>query len=609
MSLRISELDFDQIKTNLKDFLRSQDEFNSYDFEASGLSVLLDILAYNTHYDAYMANQIHNEAFLDSAIKRSSVVSRAKELDYLPKSAKAATAIVDIVMNDSENVSNFLTLNKYTTFNSSINGTTYTFVNTKTYTIGQVDGQYKFSSVELKEGRPYSYNFSVVTPGPAEKYTIPNDNVDIDSITVTVQTSSTDSTIQVFSRVDTITDLNSESNVYYIEENMSGKYDVFFGDGILGKKLTAGNIVKVEYIITNADAANVSANFNQSFTLSGSIGNGLSISINVIQNSMGGAQRESLDSIKFNAPRAFATQDRAVISDDYLSLITNNISNIESVFVWGGEDNDPPVYGKVFISLKPYSGYTVSATQKEQIKNDILKKKNMLTVIPEFVDPEYVWLHLDVQASYKKDTTTKTEGQLNQIITSAVYNYFANELQKFDRNFVLSRLVKQVVESDAAIYSAQVIIRVQKRIYPTLNIAQSHTLNFLAKLHPTDMESTKFYINLNGTLTPVTIKDVPTSMPPDYNGSGVLNLYNADTGILVVSNIGTIDYATGKVTITDLNVAGFLNDQYDIRLTCNVQEFSNDISSVRNNIFVLDDSTKNTLVNRNVGLDIQMVAV
>jgi len=609
MSLRITEIDFEQIKTNLKDFLRSQDEFNSYDFEASGLSVLLDVLAYNTHYDAYMANQIHNEAFLDSAVKRSSVVSRAKELDYLPKSAKAATAIVDIVMNNPENLPAYLTLNKYTTFNSSINGTNYTFVNTKTQTISQIDGQYKFSAVELKEGRPYSFNFSVINPGPAEKYTIPNDNVDTDSITVSVQTSSTDSTIQIFSRVDTLSSVDSTSNVYYIEENMSGKYDIYFGDGVLGKSLTAGNIVRVEYVITSADAANVSANYNQTFTLSGNISTGSSATNNVIQNSMGGAPRESIDSIKFNAPRAFSAQERAVAAPDYLALITNSLSNIESVFVWGGEDNDPPVYGKVFISLKPYSGYVVSATQKEQIKNEILKKKNVLTVIPEFVDPEYVWLHMDVQTSYKKDSTTKTEGQLKQLVANAVNSYFSTELQKFDRNFVLSRLIKQVVDSDNAFYSTQIIPRVQKRIYPSVNIAQSYTLNFLTKLHPSDIESTKFYINPTGTLIPVIIKDVPSSMPPDYNGTGVLHLYNADTNVVVTSNIGTVDYATGKMTLTDLRVAGFLNDQLDIRITSDVQEFSNDIASVRNNIFVLDDSTKNTTVNRNIGLNIEMIPV
>ena len=608
MSVRISELDFDQIKSNLKDFLRSQDEFNSYDFEASGLNVLIELLAYNTHYDAYMANQIHNEAFLDSAIKRESVVSKAKHLSYTPRSARSATAIVDITVNSPAGSPNFLTLDRYTPFYTSIDGRSYSFVNVNAITIQPVSGIYTFTDVELKEGMPYSYSFNVVSPGPAEKYTIPNDNVDTSTIRVTVQNSSTDTTTTVYSLVEDITTVNNTSNVYYLEENISGKYDIYFGDGVLGKQLAAGNIVRIEYLITNTTLANVSSNFNQTFVLSGSIQGNTNVSINVSQNSTGGAAKETIEEIKFNAPRNYIAQSRAVTPDDYSVSIQSNVGNIESVAIWGGEDNDPPIYGKVFVSLKPFSGYEISNSTKDSIKRNILKARNVVSVIPEFVDPDYVWLTLEAQIRYRPSMTTKSSSQIIDLARIAVQNYFATDLQKFNSDFVLSRASAAIDAADPSIYGSQLVVKTQKRIEPLLNALQTFTLNFLTRIHPAEIETTRFYVYHNNVLTPARIIDSPDEMPPNYDGTGTLRLINADSGDILINNIGSVNYPTGIVTISNLEIAGFYDDQPDIRITASVQEFSSDINVSRNNILVLDNSTLNKLVNRNAGLTINTIA-
>lgn len=606
--VRITELDFDAIKANLKEYLASKPEFTDYNFEGSGLSQLLDVLAYNTHYDAYLANMLHNEAFLDSAIKRSSVVSKAKHLSYTPRSARSATAIVDILVNSPTGSPNFLTLDRYTQFNTNINGAAYTFVNPESVTISPISGVYTFNALELKEGKPYNLSFTVVNPGPDEKYELANDNIDTTTMFVTVQNSLSNTTKTVFTRVDDITKVNSASNVYYIDENYRGKYEIYFGDGVLGKLLTAGNIVNVNYLITNADGANVSPTLNQIFTLSGTISGNSNVSITVLQNSTGGAQKEEINSIKFNAPRNYIAQSRAVTSEDYLSSIEANIGNVESVAVWGGEDNDPPIYGKVFVSLKPFSGYVISNSTKAAIKNNVLKARNVVSITPEFVDPIYTWINLSVDVRYKYLQTTKSASQISQLVQNTITNFFETNLQKFNADFILSKLSGLIDSSDTSIIGNNIVVKVQKRIEPILNTQQSYNLSFGTKLHPNEINSTRFYVDVNGTLTPARIKDLQAESPQNYNGVGIMQLYNADTGSIIMNNIGTVDYPTGIIVIENLNVAGFYDSQLDIRITSDVQEKASDINVTRNNILVFDDSTLDKLANRDAGITINVIS-
>lgn len=605
--IRITELDFDQIKANLKTYLSARPEFTDYNFEGSGLSQLLDVLAYNTHYDAYLANMIHNEAFLDSAIKRSSVVSKAKHLSYTPRSARSATAVVDIVVNSPAGSPNFLTIDRYTQFSSNINGSVYTFVNPQSVTISPITGVYTFNALELKEGKPFNLSFTVVNAGPDEKYELSNDNIDTSTMVVSVQNSITDTTKTIFTKVDDITKVNSLSNVYYLDENYRGKYEIYFGDGVLGKLLTAGNIVSVDYLITAADGANVSSNLNQTFTLTGTINGNSNVTITVLQNSTGGAQPEEINSIKFNAPRNYIAQSRAVTAEDYLSSIESNVGNVESIAVWGGEENDPPVYGKVFVSLKPYSGYVISNSTKAAIKNNIIKARNVVSITPEFVDPIYTWIKLNVDVRYNYLQTTKSSSQIAQLVQNAITNYFSTNLQKFNADFILSKLTGLIDGADSSIIGNTTIISVQKRITPLLNTSQAYNLDFQTKIHPNKLTSTRFYIDVNGVQTPARIVDW-SGMPPDYEGTGTIQVINADSLAIIINDIGTIDYATGLVNINNLNISGFYDSQLDIRLTASIQEGSSDINVLRNNILVYDDSTLDKLANRDGGITINVIA-
>lgn len=608
MSLRITELDFAQIKTNLKNFLRSQDEFNSYDFEASGLNVLIELMAYNTHYNAYLANQQHNESFMDSAVKRESVVSKAKQLSYTPRSTTAASAILNIDVINPSGSPTFLTLDKYTPFTTNIDGVNYTFVNINAVTIKQVNNVYRFGDIVVKEGRPYSYNFSSVSPGPSEKFIIPNDGIDTTSLTVTVRNSATDSTRTIYTLVDDITKVTGDSTVYYLEENVTGKYEIFFGDGVLGKKLSAGNVVTVEYIITNGSDANVSPNFNQSFTLAGTIQGNNNVSIGVVRNSTGGSSRETIDDIRFNAPRAYVAQNRVVSTEDYSAILKEYLGSIESVNVWGGEDNVPPIYGKVFISLKPFDGYEITPSQKEQIRREILAPRNIVSVIPEFVDPEYLYVNMDVNVKYNPSNTTLSTNQVQDVVQATINDHFSDELQKFNQGFVGSRLTTKINSAEPSIFGSAIAVRIQKRIEPSLNVVQSYILNFNTKIHPGDLQSTRFYYSNVGTLIQARIKDSPDSMPPDYNGTGTLYLYDAIENSDIKA-IGSVNYATGDVTITNIVVDGYIENQTDIRITVEQQETFGDVEVTNNQILVTDDSTANSSLNRLAGITINMIAI
>lgn len=608
MTLRITELDFEQIKSNLKDFLRSQEEFNSYDFEASGMNVLVELMAYNTHYNAYLANQQHNESFMDSAVKRESVVSKAKALSYTPRSAIGASAIVNIDVNNPTGSPTFLTLDRYTPFVTNINGTNFTFVNIEAQTIKQANNVYRFDEIVLREGQPYSYSFTSVAPGPAEKFVIPNDGIDTTTMVVTVRNSSTDTTSTIFTLVDDITKVTGDSNVYYLEENVSGKYEIFFGDGVLGKQLAAGNLITVQYLITSGTAANVSPNFNQTFTLTGSIQGNTNVSIGVVQNSTGGASRESLTQIKFNAPRAYVAQSRAVSVEDYSAILRQYLGSVEAITVWGGEDNDPPIYGKVFISLKPYDGYAVTPTEKDYIRREILAPRNVASVIPEFVDPEYLYVNMDVNVKYNPSNTTLSASQVQEVVRATINTHFADELQKFSRGFIGSRLTTKINASEPSIFGSAIAVKIQKRIEPTLNIVQSYILNFNTKIHPGDLQSTRFYYSNAGTLVQARIADSPDSMPPDYNGTGTLYLYDAITGSNIKA-IGSVNYATGKVAITGIVVDGYIENQTDIRITIEQQETYGDVEVSNNQILVIDDSTANQSLNRLAGITINTIAI
>jgi len=611
-NLRIAELDFDTIKLNLKNYLKDQNTFSDYDFEGSGLSVLLDVLAYNTHYNAYLANMLVNEMFLDSAVKRSSAVSIAKHLGYIPTSAKGARAVIDITINNPPGTPQFLTLNKYTPFVTTIGSTSYTFLNTQDLTISPVNGNYIFENVTVVEGSQLDYSFSVVTPGPGEKYVIPNENIDTSTLVVTVQNSSSDLTITSYTLATDIVGLDSTSKVFFLEENALGRYQIYFGDGVIGQKLLASNIVKARYLITNADNGNISSTVDQSFSAGATIGGSNSITIDVVSKSTGGAAKEGIDSIKFNAPQYSAARNRAVTSKDYEAIIKANYTGAESVSVWGGEDNDPPIYGKVFISLKPFLGFTITQEVKDGIKASFLNDKKMTAISIEFTDPVYFFVNMTATATFNTNTTSLTANQIGEVIRAKIVDYFSTDLQKFNNDFNKAKLTKLILEANASIVGLLFTLKLQRRFPITLNTpniyTNSNTIKFKNAIKPGEIESSTFYVSAseNAAISSILAKiiDIPNDSPPDNAGSGVLRIVNALTNTLIVNNVGTVNYGTGEIIITGFTPTALPTGINDFRITCNIQETSHNLLVERNEILLLDDSERSTITGREAGLTI-----
>jgi len=605
---RISELDFDTIKTNLKQFLtnyRDKDNnliFKDYDFDASSISILLDLLSYNTHYNAYLANMVANEMFLDSAVKRESAVSIAKHLGYTPLSYRSARATVSFEIPNPVNSPASLTLPKFSPFTTTIDDGTYTFVNLDAVTIKPEDGLYVFSNVEIVEGEPLVYSYRVDVSGPGEKYTIPNKNIDTSTIRVTVQNSYTDLTAYSYTLAENLSLILSTSKVFFIEENPSGFFEIFFGDDILGQKLSPGNIVIIEYLVSNGDSGNVSGSIDQQFSLGTTVG-GVTLNTSIVAtvNSSGGDVPDTLDEIKFKAPRFLSSFNRAVTADDYKALIEANFPLVESVSVWGGEENDPPKYGKVIISLKPYDGYTVSDTVKTSIKDNILSGKKVMSIIPEFIDPTYLYINLDTKVKFNSKNSKYTSAQIELLTRAKIESYFKQELQKFNKNFIYSKLSKDIDSIDSSIIGNVSTIKLQKRITPIVGAQNGFTgssiIKFSNKLISGSIISTSFYYDVVGTIATAFLKDNLTTTT-----SGSIDLVDFYTGAVLIQSIGTVNYTTGEVSFASLNPSGYIENATDIRIYAKTEEL--DIQSTKDLILVIDDSKLYSSAKRISGLSI-----
>ena len=612
-NLRISELDFDQIKSNLKTYLKSQSQFTDYDFEGSSLSILMDVLAYNTHYNAYISNMLMNEMFLDSAVKRSSAVSIAKHLGYTPRSARGAKANLDITVINPTGLPAVLTLDKFTEFTSTVGGTPYKFLTTTAYTATRSGSNYTFSDVDVTEGVLTSFRHVVTDTSPDAKYEIPTVNIDTTTLQVVVQTSATDTSTLTYNLATDISGLTNTSRVFYLEQNPLGKYQVYFGDNIVSKALSAGNIITLSYLAVNGSAVNVSGSITQSFAAAGTIGGSSDISITVNSNSTGGANEESITSIKFNAPKFNAAKNRLITSDDYESYIKSQVTEAESVVVWGGETNDPPFYGKVLISLKPFSGYAISSALKEDLKNNILANKAVISVTPEFIDPIYLFLNVGVSVNFNPNLTSYTSEQIKTLVTNGITSFMSSTVTQFNKSFYSSQLTKYLMNLDNSILSVTTELSLQRRFIPVINdtnfYTDSNTINFYNRIHPGEIRSTRFFINLNGTQTSVYIKDKADSNPPNYEGTGTLQLLNALTEAVVNASIGSVNYLSGEVSIDGITPTGFNVGQTEIQLTASLQEVAYNITAVRNQLILLDDSSAFTLAGREAGVTVTATAV
>jgi hypothetical protein len=479
-NIQLSSLDFSDIKTNFTNFLQSQDTFKDYNFKGSGLSILLDILAYNTQYNAFYLNMVANEMFLDTAVQRESVVSHAKLLNYTPQSAIAPTATVNINVYGVTQPS--LTLPIYTQFISqAINGVNYSFVTTNSMANNTNSGVVTFSDVQLKQGQPLSYNFPVnTTANPGLIFEIPDKNIDTSSLIVLVQQSSSNNSYQIFNNATDYLTLNGSSAVYFLQEGISGNYQIYFGDGVLGQTLIDGNIVKVSYISTQGTAAH-GAN---SFTLMSSIGGFANTVVTPVVAASNGKAKETIDSIKFQAPKSFSAQNRAVSKNDYITAIQQNTLGItfDAVNVWGGEQNNPPVYGQVFICLKPTGAYDLTTSQKQQLLTNVIKPISVLTVTPNIVNPDYTYIQLTVNTYYNPKQTNLTSAQLQAAILSSIQSFTSATLNTFNSTFNAYGLLNSIQNTNQSVITSDYELKLQKKFYSNFSIPTTYTLNYNTSL-------------------------------------------------------------------------------------------------------------------------------
>lgn len=519
-TLRVTELDFDAIKQNLKNYLSGQAQFTDYDFEGSGLSVLLDTLAYNTHYNSFYLNMAMNEIFIDSAVKRESIVSLSKMLNYIPKSRRAASATLSLVVNNVIGSPTSLIIDRYTAFNTSISGTSYTFYNLEPVTILPSGTTYSYDNLEVYEGTFVVNKFTVgATPGPAEKFIIPNRNIDTNTIRVTIQDDPTSSTSTKFDLyAGDITLVTDDSTIYFLEQNSAGTYQIYFGDGLIGRKLVTGQTVTIEYLVTNGVAANISDKISQAFELSGSIEGYTDVSITVVEKSDGGEDEETIEEIRFNAPKAATSQNRLVTVKDYEAFLKRKYSYIETVSVWGGEENDPPAYGKVFLSVVPKPNQVLTTSRKNQIVADI-KEKRTLALTPSFVDPDIFFINILDTVKYNPNVTNDSSADIDAAVRAAIQTYFSQNITQFGDDFSASKLITAIDNSKASILGNSMIPVVQKRLSPTLGVAFAQNFKISNKIESGSINSTTFFFAIQGEILPARIKDERLTDVIRFNGT------------------------------------------------------------------------------------------
>ncbi len=597
--LVVSDYDFDAIKVNLKSFLQGQTSFQDYDFEGSSLNILLDILSYNTHYLAYLANMSTNELYLDSADIRNNIVSLAKMIGYTPSSPRAPMASIDIQLNNATGTS--VTMSKGSVFTSTVENVSYQYITNSDVTITPSSGVYKFSNVPIYEGSLVTFKYTADITDVDQKFVIPSENADTSTLLVKVQNSSSDTTTNTYSLAGGYNSVDANSKVYFIQEGTDGKYEIYFGDGINGKSLSDGNVVILEYIVTNKSISNSAS----SFTLSGNIGGFTDVTITTVSNSQGGSDGEANDSIKHNAPLQYAAQDRAVTTTDYETLVQSIYPNALSVSAWGGEDDETPRYGVVKIGVKAASGSTLTETTKQDIVNK-LKPYNVASVRPEIIDPKTTSVLLTSTVKYDSKSTTKSSDTLKSEITTAVTNYNTNTLQKFDSVYRHSKLTGIIDNVDTSILSNITTIKIRKNFTPTLSSSTKYDIYFRNSLfNPHSGHNAIAGGILTSTGFKVTGSDLEQFLDDDGNGN--VRRYYLSSGIRTYANDtqGTIDYTTGQITLNSLNVASISNirgaTSTVVELT--VTPNSNDVVPVRDQIVEIDiaNSTINVIADTFVG--------
>ena len=594
--LRVTELDFDEIKDNLKTFLKAQSQFKDYDFEGSGMSVLLDVLAYNTHYLGFNANMLANEMFLDSSSLRSSAVSHAKMLGYEVSSPRAAKAVVTVNLNTTDANK---TMSAGTAFTTKVDDVDYQFVTIKDVTSSNIGNTIPFTEVDIYEGTYVTTKYVVDTSDVDQRFLLVDPRADTSTLTVKVQNSSTDTTTFTYTKATDITQLTSSSRVYYLQEVESGKFQVYFGDGNVSKALSDNNIVILQYVVTNKSAANGAS----SFTSPSAIDGVTNVGVIVNTTASGGAEAESIASIKLNAPLDYSTQGRAVTADDFKVYTRKLFANTQAVSVWGGEDgsfdaatgltSSQPEYGKVFISVKTTTGENMTTSQKNQLEKD-LKPYKVASITPVVVDPITTYLILNTTFQYDSNATTDSKETLESEVSTTLSNFNDTDLKNFNTVFRYSKLIGLIDDSDTSILSNVTTVTMAQFITPVTTAPTGYTIDFSNAInHPHDghipvLASTGF--NISGEQEEFFFED---------DGSGNLTIFYLVAGVktLYSEAAGTVDYDDGVITIDPIHISAIsdVDGATSTKLRVTAIPASNDIIPVRNQVLEIDEVNSTVL--------------
>ena len=574
--LQVTELDFDDIKANLKTYMKNQTEFTDYNFEGSGLSHIIDLLAYNTHYLAMNANMAVNEAFLDTATLRSSVVSHAKTLGYTPRSARSPVAYVDVTLNSFTGGS--ATIVKGTKFTTQVDGSTYGFVVNASQTVSPVNGITRFVNLPIYEGSLVTAKYTVDASDLDKKYLVTDARADTTTLKVSIQNSVTDAITTSYTLAKDISEVTASSNVYFLQEVEDGKFEVYFGDGVIGTKPTDGNIVILEYIVTNKDKANGASVFSGT-TVSGES----DITVATLVQASGGAEPETTESIKYNAPLDYSSQGRAVTTQDYKTIVPQVYADTKAIQVWGGEDNNPPRYGQVYLAIKTQSGINLTQAQKDSIVK-LLDGYNIASVRPTIVDPETTKLRLKSTIKFDSKSTTKTASTIETDVTNVITNFNKSDLQNFDGVFRFSKLSRLMDATDSSILSNITTLKIEKTITPIVNTPSQYILDFSNALYNPHSGHNSMMGGIV-TSTGFSIAGNSNTIYLDDDGAGNIRTYylvGGTTRTYLSSTAGTINYSTGLITIPSLTISS------SGAVSIVVQPKSNDVVPVRNQLLEID---------------------
>ena len=553
-SLSVANLDFNDIKSNLKQYLRSQDLLKDFDFDGSNMSVMLDILSYNTYMQNFYLNMVAAEGFIDSAQLRDSVVSHAKSLNYLPSSHTASKAVIDFeIFPDSQIAS--VNIPKYTAFSTQVDSNTYTFTTNERITVPVKDNRYVVEDLEIFEGDIVYEYFTVATANTGQRFVLQNKEVDINSLVVTVLTSAADTTNSVYTKSQTTIGLDGSSNVYFIVPAEEEKYELQFGDGVIGRSLIDGNVIEAVYRKTAGELPN-GAN---SFTIGTADIAHSCTTISVTSSAQGGGGAESITSIKTNAPKSITIQDRTVTVNDYQTLLLQNFNDIESLNVFGGEEATPPEFGKVIVSVDLKNADGIPDSRKKDIE-DFLRLRSPLSIIPKVIDPEFLFVQINTDVRYDPNTTSKLDADIKSLVTDKIQSFANTNINKFNSTLRSSQLARSIDDADGSILNNDTTVLLKKNLNPDLNTANSFVLNFNNKIQQEIPNASNQFVDGTAPITSTgfTFSNL-TSCTLRDDGLGTLQVVKQANGVLEVvqNDIGTVNYEDGIVNINSFKVTAF----------------------------------------------------